>query len=349
MIERYVARFLLVNTILLTLGLRQQLIAQDKPERFLTGIEKPEDLLQLPGSHWVIASCYSPSATESGKLMAIDPDAPGAAPQDVFPGLSILKSGNNPVNKLFRPHGINCLQTSVNQYRLFVINHGSKETIEIFDVDISSGKVQVTWSKSIALPATVWANGIVVAPGKTEAIFVTSMYDPSDKSFIDEFQKGEPTGQVWKWTSDQGWQTVNNKLLSGANGIEISADGQSLYVSEWANRRLWKFSLDDKIPESYIQLDFLTDNLRWTEKGTLLVTGQKADPATVFASHTLEREATGNQFSVVEIDPVTLAANPLIVGGDQHFGWGTVAIAVGDEIWVGSVLTNKIACYNRRR
>lgn len=280
--------------------------------------------------------------------MAIDPNAPGAVPLDVFPGLSILKSGNNPANKLFRPHGINCLQTSINQYRLFVINHGSKETIEVFDVDISSGKVQITWCKSIALPATVWANGIVVAPGKKEMIFVTSMYDPSDKRFIDEFQKGEPTGKVWKWTSDQGWRTVNNKMLSGANGIEISRDGQSLYVSEWANCRLWRFSLDDAIPESCIQLDFLTDNLRWTEKGTLLVTGQKSNPVTVFASHTLEPEATGNQFSVTEIDPVTLAANPLIVGGDQNFGWGTVAIAVGHEIWVGSVLTNKIACYNRR-
>ncbi|NLU95693.1 SMP-30/gluconolactonase/LRE family protein [Chitinophaga sp. Ak27] len=273
--------------------------------------------------------------------MAIDLEKQGIPPLVIFPGQAPLKSNN--LNTLFRPHGINCLQTGINQYRLFVINHGSKETIEVFDIDLRSQDLQITWSKSIGLPTTVWANGIVVSPDET--VFVTSMYDPADKKFIDEFEKGEPTGQVWKWTSTQGWQTLNDKLLSGSNGIEISRDGQILYVSEWAKRRLWKFSLNKAVVDSYIQLDFLTDNLRWTEKGNLLLTGQKANPAILFKAHSLQHLVGGNQFSVAEINPVTFTANYLIDGGSRDFGWGTVAIAVGDEIWVGSSLTNKIACY----
>lgn len=351
MTKRYITRLLLVIILLLTLGFRPKLMAQDQPARFLTGVERPEDLLQLPGSHWIIVSCYSPSTTTSGKLMAIDLHKQHAAPLEVFPGPVTLKNGkpseNNPINNLFRPHGINCLQTGINRYRLFVINHGSKETIEVFDVDLRSGNLQITWSKSLGLPTTVWANGIVISPDET--VFVTSMYDPADKKFIDEFEEGKPTGQVWKWTANHGWQTLNDKLLSGANGIEISRDGQMLYVSEWAKRRLWKFSLNKAVVDSYIQLDFLTDNLRWTEKGNLLITGQKTSPAILFKAHSLQQEEGGNQFSVAEINPVTFTADSLIDGGSRDFGWGTVAIAVGNEIWVGSSLTNKIACYKSSR
>ncbi|MEV4886716.1 SMP-30/gluconolactonase/LRE family protein [Chitinophaga ginsengisegetis] len=347
MTKRFITSLLPVIALLLIVGSWQKLMAQDQPERFLTGVQNPEDLLQLPGTHWIIVSCYSSSTTKSGKLMAIDLDKQGTAPLEVFPGPTPLKNGNlpdnNPINKLFRPHGINCLQTGINQYRLFVISHGSEETIEIFDVDLRSEDLQITWSKSIGLPTTVWANGIVVSPDET--VFVTSMYDPADKKFIDEFEKGKPTGQVWKWTSGQGWQTLNGKLLSGANGIEISRDGQILYVSEWATRRLWRFSLNRAIVDSYIQLDFLTDNLRWTEKGNLLLAGQKASPAILFKAHSLQQAVGGNQFSVAEINPVTFTANSLIDGGDRDFGWGTVAIAVGAEIWVGSSLTSRIACY----
>lgn len=331
--------FLLLLGSVTTIAALQNLQAQNTPARFLAGIDKPEDLIRLPDSHWVIVSSYSTSTETSGKLMAIDLTNDSAPPRVIYPAQII----NNAEPTLFKPHGINCLKTGDNSYQLFAINHGLKESVEVFEIKVQSGKLGIVWNKRIMLPVNVWANGIVASVDG--AIYVTSMYDPADKKFINKFARGMPTGQVWRWTSNKGWQTINNKLLSAANGIEIAKDGQTLYVSEWAKGRLWRFSLDGSAKEAFIQLDFLTDNLRWTEAGKLLVTGQKASPLVLFAAQTLQDKKDGNQFSVVEIDPLTFKATTLVNGGNAEFGWGTVAIAVQDEIWVGSVLVNKIACY----
>jgi len=84
-----------------------------------------------------------------------------------------------------------------------------------------------------------------------------------------------------------------------------------------------------------IPVGFRLDNLRWAPDGSLLAAGQEI-PATGGSGMAISR--------VVKIDPKTLKVQELIrYPFNDVFNFSTVAIQVGQEIWVGSVRGDKIA------
>ena len=97
-------------------------------------------------------------------------------------------------------------------------------------------------------------------------------------------------------------------------------------------------------PAKSVAVDFLPDNLRWTDRGTLLLAGQNAGPQDVFGCEA-RHVACPLGFTVAEIDPMTLRIRVLVRGGDNGFGGGTGALEVGRDLWVGSFRGDRIARY----
>jgi DNA-binding beta-propeller fold protein YncE len=78
-----------------------------------------------------------------------------------------------------------------------------------------------------------------------------------------------------------------------------------------------------------VPLGFRVDNLRWAPDGKLFAAGQG--------------DKTSN---VVKVDPKTLAVREVITQPDSGgFGSASAAIQVGNEIWVGSYRSNRIATF----
>jgi hypothetical protein len=75
------------------------------------------------------------------------------------------------------------------------------------------------------------------------------------------------------------------------------------------------------------------DNIRWAADGSILAAGQGGAP--------------GAQASiVVKINPETLAVREIIRHPNSDaFGNGTVALEVGNEIWVGSFRGDRLAVF----
>jgi hypothetical protein len=84
-----------------------------------------------------------------------------------------------------------------------------------------------------------------------------------------------------------------------------------------------------------VDVDFLPDNLRWTDHGTLLLAGPDARPEELFGCQARHEECPLG-FTVAEIDPATLRVRVLFRGGDTTFGGATGALFVGRDLWVGS-------------
>jgi len=123
--------------------------------------------------------------------------------------------------------------------------------------------------------------------------------------------------------------------LPGANGIEISPDGKTLYVAGWGSQSFFRLTRGAKEPKrDEIPLGFRIDNIRWARDGSLLGTGQAIN--------------TGQpmQTVIVKIDPKTLKVTELLrrpaVPG---FSGGTVAVEVGRQLWVGSYTGDRIAIF----
>lgn len=228
-----------------------------------------------------------------------------------------------------------------------MVDHGGGEHIDRFRLRVGKERPPIVERVDrIALPEGVWANAVVALPEGRMA--VTSMFDPRDSSFIEKFASAQTTGRVWLWSQETGWQPLHAPSFSGANGIAVSRDGKTLFVSEWAARRVWRVSLDTGAI-GFVPVSFLPDNLRWSDDGMLLVAGQISTPQAVFNCEADERVCPLG-FAVAAIDPIDMAVIDLLHADhaqarEMGFGGGTGAIRVDDRIWVGSFTGERVALF----
>jgi hypothetical protein len=91
-----------------------------------------------------------------------------------------------------------------------------------------------------------------------------------------------------------------------------------------------------------IQLDFLPDNVKWSEDGHVLTAGQISEPKTVFDGVTTYASCN---FPVValKIDPETLAVEELVRLEHEVFGTAATALEVDGELWLSSAANDRIA------
>jgi sugar lactone lactonase YvrE len=125
-----------------------------------------------------------------------------------------------------------------------------------------------------------------------------------------------------------GWVKVPGSEAAGANGIELSDDGKTLYVAAWGSQSFFRVSRGEATPKrDEIPLGFRVDNIHWARDGSLYAVGQGAQ-----------------SWKAVKIDPKTLAVREVVNHPDTPgFGAGTVVLEVGKDLWVGSYRGNRIA------
>ena len=297
----------------------------------MTGVQLPEDLIAVPGTSWIVVSNQNKDGAP-GWLSVVDGHVPEIPPRKVFPTQSVSAEANGtapaqrspsqcpgpPDAAVFSPHGI-----ALDQGDLYVVNHGGREAIEIFTLDVTQSP-KAMWRDCIIAPPKVFGNGVdVLADGR---VLLTSM--------------GVNDGGVLAWDG-RAWSNFTPQRLAVANGIASSTT--HVFVSAWAERKVWRFAIDGSAPVA-VALDVLPDNIRWTPWGTLLVAGQRAT-VEQFQRCTTKHTPCPPAFDVVEIDPRSLAVTQRISSNNDAFGAGSVAIVVGEQIWVGSFVTDSIAGY----
>ncbi|WP_052068097.1 hypothetical protein [Rhodococcoides fascians] len=92
---------------------------------------------------------------------------------------------------------------------------------------------------------------------------------------------------------------------------------------------------------------FLPDNLRWTEVGTLLVTGQDLDDGAAIAACVGEKRGCPVGFDVVESDAIANTATSIYQTDTSEFGMATTAVPVGETYgsatWTSTVSPSSAA------
>src|SRR5665213_1581525 len=121
-------------------------------------------------------------------------------------------------------------------------------------------------------------------------------------------------------------------VISGRSGVEMSVDGKWLYVSAFGSQELVRLSRGQSpVRRDMVSLGFRVDNVRWAPDGSLFAAGPGgAAPAQVS--------------NIVKVNPDTLAVQQLVrYPYNDTFRFGTVAIQIGKEIWLGSNRGGRIA------
>lgn len=301
--------------------------------RFVCDQSHPEDLAILPDGQWVIASGMG----DKGGIRLIN--VRDSTSTMLFPAASAkarldtrrYQSCPGPIDSagqaIFQAHGIYLLPGRNSVHRLFVVHHGSRESIEVFEVDASAGRPTLTWVGCVVAPEGPGLNAVV---GLSNGGFLVTNFHPrGDRpAWLAKARAGENTGEVWEWHPASGWMVVPESQAPGPNGLEISKDGKWLYIGVWGTQSVTRLSRGNTpVKKDSVVVGFRVDNLRWAPDGSILAAGQGDKSA-----------------NVTKVDPNTLKFEDVVRYPDSDvFRTGTTAIQVRNEIWLGSVASDRIA------
>ena len=313
---------------------------------YICDIVNAEDLVTIPGSGWVLASGYSPG----GAVYAIDSRSNSIIQAydlsnvkhnaSAFPGCS-----SPPAADAFVAHGLNIRAAEDGRSMLYVVGHGGREAIEVFDVETAGDTPELTWVGCVMMPEGLDANS--VASHIDGSLRLTVLMHPGH-TFVDVFA-GKKTGAVYAWSpGDTSIQKIAGSELPGNNGIEISVDGTEVYVVSSGLSTISVFSNTNpmRLLRATPRMDFSPDNIHMTPEGLIMTGGPSwIDHACETAEDfDLETFATCPRGSVgATFDPVTLKeVERWSADANPAFSNATMALKVGDDVWLGTFSGTRI-------
>lgn len=309
---------------------------------FLCGPVAAEDLVRVPGTHWIVGSGMVEKG-RSGRLHLIDADKktweifyPGENPQNELDAKTYGSCPGAPDAKTFGSHGIAIRDDGKRAATLLAVNHG-REAIEVFRLNAAGAKPTIRWIGCVPVDKSVSLNSVAFLP--KGGFVTTKFYDPTAPGGFGAMMEHKITGGVLEWQSGTGIKPIAGTDLSGANGIEVSKDGKTLYVAAWGSQELVRFShIDGALQKTVVKVNFSPDNLRWAADGKILVAGQNnvANKTGGFGGF--------KGWTVVKLDPRTMTVTEILKdNGASPLQNASVAIDVDGTLWIGPFSGNRVA------
>ena len=323
---------------------------------FVCGVTSPEDLVAIPNTDLVVASGYIAGAIQyvsrrDQSRMRVFPVNNPRLRHDTqrYPDCPGPIDPNE--NEQFSAHGLNLRTIDDGLHHLYVVHHGFRESVEIFEIDARyKGAVSTlpipgfTWIGCVVAPEGMTLNS--VSPLPHGGFVVTVPFVPPEQGTLDVRAIGSRAlqGVVLEWHPGGGWSTVPESESSGPNGIEASPVGEWLYVNLWSAGQVMRLSRGrTPVEKQIVDLWFFPDNIRWQTDGSLLTAGHSAESIQrILECGGALCEDMGTH--VARVDPDTLAVEHVVdAPANEHFFIGTAALEVGGEIWMGSGRGERIA------
>ncbi len=239
----------------------------------------------------------------------------------------------------FRPHGISLYKGADGTKRLFVINHpkAGGHAVEIFDVAEGGMLAHV---KSVSFDAMHSPNDLV-------AVGPESFYASNDRGYRDGFLSmveaylALPLANAVYWDGQTGSVAVSG--LAYANGINVSADGGTIYIAEFLGRKVGVYARDAATGAlSHVKdlpVDTGADNIEIAEDGALWI---GAHPKVFdFLTHAQDASSVSPS-QVIRLDPDTGESEDVFVALDGTLSASSVGAVNGNTLVVGAVFDGHV-------
>lgn len=320
------------------------------------GFQNPEDLAVLPGGKALLVSQFGAmDGTRAGNLAVFRLEGEALTP--LFPtggtgGTPDVAAGERwadpecpPPTAAFSPHGIDLAPRPDGRLALYVVNHGGRESVELFEVTPTDDGATLAWRGCALPPDETFMNDVVALPDGN--FLVTHMYPKRDgiAGFLAVVRGmlGMDTGYVLEWSPKDGFQKVPGTDAPFPNGIEASPDGRQLYLNVYLGGEVRK--IDHETGELLASAEVRQpDNITWAADGSrLLVASHTAGMREMLACGEIHQGACGFEFQIVALEPDTLARQVLFTHAGAPMGAATVAVQVGGDLWLGSFAGDRVA------
>jgi len=301
----------------------------------LCGTRSPEDLELTPDGKYLIVSQFVNGRGGTGAGLVLFDLA-----RKSFSKIAIVNEPKKgwgdpacpgPVGDALIPHGISLARRIKGATRLYVVNHGGRQSIEMYEVKPSAGSWELAWHGCFV--AAKDYNDVAIMPdGGFVATYPTALMPPGRGGNV---FNGQPSGFVARWTPGKGETELPGTRQGYPNGVLASPDGRYIYYNAWTAFEVHKYDLKKGADAAVVKLGFMPDNIAWAAKGQILAAGVKGVRGDCPAG---SGEPCIQGFGIAEIDPAKWTAKTVF---DSHgkgnvIAGASVALQVGRSIYIGA-------------
>jgi len=315
--------------------------------RPLCGFRSPEDLAPLPGGRALVVAEFGGMqdattgalslldvASETRRVLFRGGDAKGKPTRGWGEA-----SCPGPPGAGFSPHGIDLAARPDGKLALAVVQHGGRESIELFEARGSGREWELAWRGCIVAPRDAWLNDVVWLPDG--ALIASHMASRAAGAQKIESGEGGP-GHALLWRAGEGFRELAGTRGALPNGVEVSPDGAKLFLNVYGANEVRRVDLASGALEARAAV-LSPDNSTWAPDGTLLVASLRPTGGIDFSSC---RDAAGGPcpigFAIVAVDPESMRTRELYRGDGVTMGAGTVGLRVGRDLFVGSFAGDRV-------
>lgn len=308
---------------------------------FLCGIKSPEDLMTIPGTHWVVTGSFTTDG--SGGLYAIDADHPAltriypAATAKAEPDLKAYPACKTPPEAAnFSALGLSIRPRADGGGWLYVVGGGARHGIEAFKIDApKDGPPVVTWIGCVPAPQGATLNAVAgMMPGE----MVTTAIFEAPFTFADA-QAGKLTGNIYQRLAGEPLAKVPNTNLAGDNGVEVNREHKYVFVAVTGTRQILRYErLNPTKPPVVLQLESGVDNLRGGPDGKLVFVNRRR------AADCAADQTCPQTIMIMGLDREAMTASPIAsFPATARWSGGSTALIVGNTVFLGSPGGDRIA------
>lgn len=263
---------------------------------------------------------------------------------DIEPGMVMRLDLNDPARPVtpalvdgpeLHPHGLSLYRDADGLLHLFVINHPKDRATgaERLERYIETAPGQFSHAETYSTPLITRANDMV-------AVGPRQFYVAQD---VDRRSGDTVTDLVYFDGSE--YRVITSDIESGG-GINVSADGTTLYISETGGKRIrvaTRNSDGTLASEEFIQLDTSPDNIDVAADGSLWVGGHSNVVA--LAMHFIAGSKAPSQILRIDTAAEPAAVDIVYMNAGAEISAGSGGATLDDTLLIGSITARKIlAC-----
>ena len=317
---------------------------------FICGAQRPEDVARIPDTPWLVFSGFSDGAG----LKLVDTRThtlrrwyDGAPEQVSWERQRFNNCISPPDPSVLNTQGLSLRTVHGSLHELYVVNHGGRESIEVFRIEAADAEPRLRWIGCVPMPAATPANSVATY---SDGTILASVLTHAGTSITD-FVRGDATGGVYEWQPGAaGFRLLPGTRLPGNNGIETSLDDREFYVVAFGWHAVVVYSRNDTSQpvRKVAAPGFMPDNIHWDGSRLILAGMQYDEPACGGTRKIVDGKADDMRchrgYVVAELDPQTLEFTTLAYAEPNvAFNGVSAARIVGAELWLGAYQGDRIA------
>lgn len=317
--------------------------------RPICAFKNPEDMVPLPGNAAILIGEYGTSAEDhSGGLVLFNLETEtrevvfrgGEDAAIAEPGWGDPSCDTGPTSA-FNSHGIDLVRRDDGRLSLLVVQHGSREAIEFFELLGNGSHWHVVWRGCVLAPPDASLNEVAARPNGD--FYTTKMAGLEGALDFGNGMPTKPTGHAYHWTPDAGYRKIGGTDGIVPNGIVSSPDGRFIYMNASGDNSIRKIEVltGHELGRAAVNMP---DNVTWSPDGRLLVASLAGfNHADFISCETLKQGACGIPFEIIAVDPETMTTIGPVYSTDGYpMGAGTVGLQIGEELFIGSFKGDRI-------